>query len=138
MFPGTVPLNVQVEATDCPEYVADTAPAGSTFLVLTHNHALDQRLSEHILRRESDDWFGLIGSRTKRMQFEHRLSERGINRKRLDAMVCPIGLSGITNKAPAVIAASVAAQLLQVWEAQAQAQIRDPQPQISPRLIASA
>jgi xanthine dehydrogenase accessory factor len=32
-------------------------------------------------------------------------------------MVCPIGLPGIEGKAPAVIAASVAAQLLTVWEA---------------------
>ena len=31
-------------------------------------------------------------------------------------MVCPIGLPGIANKAPAVIAASVCAQLLMVWE----------------------
>jgi xanthine dehydrogenase accessory factor len=35
-------------------------------------------------------------------------------------MVCPIGLPGIRGKEPAVIAASVAAQLLQVWEALAQ------------------
>lgn len=138
MFPPSVPLNVQVEASDMPEYIADSAPAGSTFLVLTHNHALDQRLSEHILRRASDDWFGLIGSRTKRMQFEHRLAERGISRKRLDDMVCPIGMPGITNKAPAVIAASVAAQLLQVWEAQAKASELDAQPQVVKRLVASA
>jgi xanthine dehydrogenase accessory factor len=32
-------------------------------------------------------------------------------------MTCPIGLPGIDGKAPAVIAASVAAQLLSVWEA---------------------
>jgi xanthine dehydrogenase accessory factor len=136
MFPTAVPANVQVEATDMPEYVADSAPAGSTFLVLTHNHALDQRLSEHILRRTSDDWFGLIGSRTKRMQFEHRLTERGISRKRLDAMVCPIGLPGITNKAPAVIAVSVVAQLLQVWESQAKAAALDPQPSLIERKAA--
>jgi xanthine dehydrogenase accessory factor len=136
MFPTNVPLNVQIEATDMPEYIADSAPAGSTFLVLTHNHALDQRLSEHILRRASDDWFGLIGSRTKRMQFEHRLSERGISRARLDAMVCPIGLAGITNKAPAVIAASVVAQLLQVWEAEAKVAMLDPQPSFIERKAA--
>jgi xanthine dehydrogenase accessory factor len=136
MFPTELPANVRVEATDMPEYVADSAPAGSSFLVLTHNHALDQRLSEHILRRAGDDWFGLIGSRTKRMQFEHRLSERGISRKRLDAMVCPIGLPGITNKAPAVIAASVVAQLLQVWEAEAKAAALDPQPSLVERKAA--
>jgi hypothetical protein len=40
---------------------------------------------------------------------------------RLAAMVCPIGLPGISDKAPAVIAVAVAAQLLTVWEAAAAA-----------------
>jgi xanthine dehydrogenase accessory factor len=92
-------------------------------LVLTHSHALDLRLSHAILSRPGPQfarsWFGLIGSDTKRRQFEHRLRERGVDSARLDAMVCPIGLPGIEGKAPAVIAASVAAQLLTVWEAAA-------------------
>jgi xanthine dehydrogenase accessory factor len=118
MFPQVRAANVQVEATDTPEFIADHAPSGSSFLVLTHSHALDLRLSEHILRRPGNDWFGLIGSKTKRKQFERRLAERGIAAQRLDEMVCPIGLPGIVGKEPAVIAASVAAQLLQVWEAE--------------------
>jgi xanthine dehydrogenase accessory factor len=116
MFPADVPANVMIEATDMPEAVVDDAPPGACFLVMTHSHALDQRLCEHILKRDFL-WFGLIGSKTKRQQFEHRLRERGIPVDRLAAMTCPIGLPGITGKAPAVIAASVAAQLLQVWEA---------------------
>jgi xanthine dehydrogenase accessory factor len=60
----------------------------------------------------------LIGSRTKRVQFERRMAARGLPQDRIDAMVCPIGLAGITNKLPAAIAASVCAQLLMVWEAQ--------------------
>ncbi|HYD79121.1 MAG TPA: xanthine dehydrogenase accessory protein XdhC [Paucimonas sp.] len=115
MFPNDVPANVRIEATDIPEAVAEEAPAGSCFLVMTHSHALDQRLCEHILKRDFL-WLGLIGSKTKRMQFEHRLHERGIARERLADMTCPIGLPGITGKAPAVIAASVVAQLLQIWE----------------------
>jgi xanthine dehydrogenase accessory factor len=138
MFPTTIPDNVQVEATDTPEVIASNAPPGSTFLVLTHSHALDQKLSEHILKRPSNDWFGLIGSRTKRMQFERRLAERGVIKQRLDDMVCPIGVPGIIGKAPAVIAASVAAQLLQVWEAAERARQLDAQPQLATRMIASA
>jgi xanthine dehydrogenase accessory factor len=89
---------------------------------MTHNHALDQRLTEAILRRPAgQDWFGLIGSDTKRKQFEHRLRDRGISRARLDDMVCPIGIPGIEGKEPAVIAVAVVAQLLMVWEAAAQA-----------------
>lgn len=116
MFPDFVPPNVKIEATDTPEAVVDEAPPGASYLVMTHSHALDQRLSEAILRRRDAGWFGLIGSKTKRMQFEHRLRDRGITQEQLATMVCPVGVPGISGKAPAVIAVSVCAQLLQVWE----------------------
>jgi xanthine dehydrogenase accessory factor len=116
MFPSILPSNVNIEATDTPEALIASAPTRSSFLVLTHSHALDQILAEHILRRDDFTWFGLIGSQTKRMQFEHRLCERGINAQALMRMVCPIGIPGIRGKEPAIIATSVAAQLLQVWE----------------------
>jgi len=115
-FPADLPHNVAVEATDVPEALAAQAPSGTSFLVMTHSHALDQRLADTILRRREPGWFGLIGSATKRVQFERRLLERGIDRARVDAMVCPVGVPGIAGKQPAVIAAAVAAQLLMVWE----------------------
>jgi len=117
-FPPRLPANVRIE-TAAPQALIDAAAPGANFLVLTHSHALDQALAERILRRGDAGWFGLIGSKTKRMQFEHRLRERGIPAERLAGMVCPIGVPGIHGKEPAVIAAAVAAQLLQVWEAQA-------------------
>jgi len=120
LFPPDLPHNVTVEATDTPEALAQTAPPDTSFLVMTHSHALDQRLAETILKRPGHDWFGLIGSATKRTQFERRLRERGIAQDRLDAMVCPIGVPGIEGKLPAVIAVAVAAQLLMVWEGMAQ------------------
>ncbi|MCC2954164.1 xanthine dehydrogenase accessory protein XdhC [Massilia sp. IC2-477] len=120
LFPAAMPANVTVEATDTPEALVENAPQGTTFLVMTHSHALDLSLSHAILSRPgAQDWFGLIGSATKRRQFEHRLRERGVNDARLATMVCPVGIPGIEGKAPAVIAASVAAQLLTVWEAAA-------------------
>ena len=122
MFPSTVPANVTIEITDTPQALVASAPAGVSFLVLTHSHALDQTLSEHILRRDDFSWFGLIGSKTKRRLFEHRLQSRGIPAARLSDMVCPIGLPGISGKEPPVIAASIAAQLLQVWQAAEQKQ----------------
>lgn len=117
MFPAEIPANVTIEATDTPEALVARAAHGTSFLVMTHSHALDLRLCQAILSRPSRDWFGLIGSDTKRMQFEARLCERGIDATRIGDMVCPIGLPGIEGKAPAVIAASVAAQLLSVWQA---------------------
>jgi xanthine dehydrogenase accessory factor len=122
LFPSELPANVQIEATDTPQALIDAAAPGSCFLVMTHSHALDQLLAEHILRRGDAGWFGLIGSRTKRMQFEHRLRERGIADAGLRQMICPIGLPGIHGKQPAVIAAAVAAQLLQWWDAAPQQQ----------------
>ncbi|TFW18474.1 xanthine dehydrogenase accessory protein XdhC [Massilia arenosa] len=118
MFPADVPSNVTIEATDTPECVVATAPPGAAYLVMTHSHALDQRLTEAILGRAHVGWFGLIGSKTKRAQFEHRLRARGVNDDTIATMVCPIGIPGIQSKLPAVIAASVAAQLLAVWEEQ--------------------
>jgi xanthine dehydrogenase accessory factor len=117
MFPPQLPANVRIEASDVPEALVAEAPAGASYLVMTHSHALDQRLTEAIMARADVGWFGLIGSHTKRKQFEHRLRARGVDAGRIEAMVCPIGMAGIANKAPAVIAASVAAQLLTVWEA---------------------
>ena len=128
LFPADVPANVTVEATDTPEVLIDRAAPGTSFLVMTHRHALDLRLCHAILSRSSKDWFGLIGSSTKRSQFEARLRERGIDAARIEDMVCPIGLPGIDGKAPAVIAASVAAQLLSVWEA---ARHPEEQPELS-------
>jgi len=118
MFPAEVPANVRIEATDTPEALIASAPAGASYLVLTHSHALDQRLSVAIVARADVGWFGLIGSQTKRVQFERRMAARGLPAERIAAMVCPIGLPGIRSKLPAVIATSVCAQLLMVWEAQ--------------------
>jgi xanthine dehydrogenase accessory factor len=121
MFPADVPANVRIEASDAPEDLVADAPPNAHYLVMTHSHALDQRLAAAILARPDVGWFGLIGSKTKRKQFEHRLRARGFDPARIEAMACPIGLPGITGKQPAVIAASVSAQLLILWEAAGQA-----------------
>lgn len=106
-----------LQLTDMPEAEVDAALPGSYFLVLTHSHALDLALCERIFRRNDYAYFGLIGSRSKRRSFEHRLLARGVALERLAEMTCPIGLSGLRDKTPAVIAVSVVAQILQVREA---------------------
>lgn len=116
-FPaGLLPPQVQrvwaePAETDLVAEVAEGRP-GDFYLVLTHSHALDLALAEAILRRGDFGWFGLIGSASKRARFVHRLAQRGIAAERIDRMVCPVGLPGITGKQPGVIALSVAAQLL--------------------------
>jgi len=117
VFPERVPANTTIVATDVPEAEVDAAPAGAYFLVMTHSHPLDQSLTEQILRRSAFAYFGLIGSASKRRQFERRLGERGITQDRLASMTCPIGVEGINDKRPAVIAIAVVAELLQQYEA---------------------
>lgn len=116
LFPAGLPGNIEPEATDTPEAVVDQAPPGAYFIVMTHSHALDQQLCEQILRRTDFAYFGLIGSKTKRAKFEHRMAEHGIDPARFPEMTCPMGVAGITDKAPAMIAVAIVAQLLQVRE----------------------
>ncbi len=79
---------------------------------MTHSHALDLALVHAALEAERFAYVGLIGSATKRARFRKRLGDLGLSANSIAHLVCPIGLSGITSKAPAAIAASVAADLL--------------------------
>jgi len=115
-LPDITPANVIAVTTDTPQSIIDEASPGSYFLVMTHDHSLDQDLSESILKRDDYHYFGLIGSLTKRKKFEHRLSQRGINVAQLSRMTCPIGISGIHSKQPAAIALAVTAELVQCYE----------------------
>lgn len=110
---GPWPTHIRKRAVDAVEGEVRHAPPGAHYLVLTHQHDLDLRITEAILRRGDFAWFGLIGSRTKRQRFEHRLRDKGIAPALIERMVCPIGLPGISGKEPEVIALAVVAQLLQ-------------------------
>lgn len=111
-FPDHVPANVQVEITDQPEAEVEGLPSDSHVVIMTHSHALDQAICERVLCRDDLAWCGLIGSITKRRQFEKRLSTRGLSEVALARLICPIGIEGITGKHPAEIAIAVAAQVL--------------------------
>ncbi len=121
-FPAVVAANTTVVCTDAPDAEVAGAPAGAYFLVMTHTHALDEALAEAILARADFAYFGLIGSASKRRQFERRMAARGVPVERFARMTCPIGIPGIRGKDPATIAIAVAAQLLQAREQAAAAQ----------------
>ncbi len=101
-----------------------TAPPGAFYLVLTHSHALDQAITEAILRRGDFGFLGLIGSKTKRARFVHRFEARGFAPDTIARMTCPIGVPGIAGKEPEVIAVAVVAQLLQQAQAAAATRLR--------------
>lgn len=114
-FPSHVPANAAAVRMRDPEAEIAQAAPETLVLVMTHDHPLDMTITAAALRR-AFPYVGLIGSATKRARFEKRFRELGLPRESIASLVCPIGISGIADKDPAVIAASVVAQLLQVRE----------------------
>lgn len=116
-FPESVPGNVHTSTVHLPESVVDECPPRAFYLVTTHSHPIDLAVCERVLKRDDFSYCGLIGSQSKRMNFEKRWRAKGITQAALNRLTCPIGIEGITGKRPEVIAVSVAAQVLRVWEA---------------------
>lgn len=116
-FPETIPAGVKKVVND--EVVEEVAnmPAGSYFIVMTHNHSLDLELSAAILARDDFAYFGLIGSKSKRARFEHRLHERGFAPESVQRMRCPMGLAEVKGKLPMEIAVSIAGEIIAYYNA---------------------
>ena len=115
-FPENVPGDISTLEAAMPEMLVDEAPPGTFFVVMTHSHPLDQDICETVLRRRDFAYLGLIGSDTKAARFRSRLRSEGLDAADIARLHCPIGLPEITGKAPEVIAASVAADLLMKLE----------------------
>ena len=113
---GLWPTHIRKLCVDAVEAEVQNAPTGAFYLVLTHQHDLDMRITEAVLKRGDFGYLGLIGSRTKKQRFIRRFQQRGIAADRIERLTCPIGVPGIAGKEPEVIAAAVVAQLLQVAE----------------------
>jgi xanthine dehydrogenase accessory factor len=112
-FPAACPANAQPVATTDPAAELNEAPPGAFILVMTHSHPLDLDIVARALQLGNFPYVGLIGSATKRARFESRLRDMGVDAGRIAGLVCPIGAPRVRDKSPAVIAATVAAELLQ-------------------------
>ena len=114
LLPADLDGCVTALASAKPVDLVDAAPAGTRYVVMTHDHALDYALCRSILRRGDSSWLGLIGSASKAARFRSRMLRDGIGSETLSTLTCPIGVPGIASKLPASIAISIAAQLLQL------------------------
>lgn len=118
IFPDALPANVACEHSDPVQAAVPQLAPLSRVLVMSFSHAEDLDVVAACLKRmrERNDlpFVGLIGSKTKWATFRHRLEQRGFTSDELARITCPIGIPGIAGKQPEVIAASAAAQLLQV------------------------
>lgn len=129
LLPRKLPGNVQVTESCDPGAAVAAMPPGSYYLVMTHSHPLDLQICERILTRGDHAYVGLIGSVAKRRKFERLLKQNGQSARSLAALHCPIGLPGLQGKKPAVIALSVAADLLQRRQAAVAMRITADEPQ---------
>jgi xanthine dehydrogenase accessory factor len=116
-FPAHVPANVEIVATADATYEVANAPPRACVVVMTHSHALDFDIVEAALSRDDWTYVGLIGSKSKRAQFERRLLARGTPPEALRRLTCPIGAGPLRGKSPGVIAVAAAAEILAVREA---------------------
>ncbi|MHB8920789.1 MAG: xanthine dehydrogenase accessory protein XdhC [Halothiobacillus sp.] len=105
---------IQKICTDDWQSVIDRVSNTTYYIVLTHSHQLDFDLIEAILSKDRFRYCGLIGSKTKKIRFERKLSTLGFHANQIAKITCPIGLPEIQGKSPEVIAASVCAQILTI------------------------
>ena len=106
------PAVVVVHHAPLPELALGEIPGGTHVLILTHDHAEDFALCDAALRTSHLGSIGLIGSAAKWRRFEQGLRVEGHADADIARIRSPIGTADIPGKDPAVIALSVAAQLL--------------------------
>jgi xanthine dehydrogenase accessory factor len=107
-----LPAGIESRLTALPESIVRAAPAGSGFVIFTHDHALDFLIAAEALRRSDTTYVGMIGSATKRARFHRYFKAEGGDPALLARLVCPIGGDSVHDKRPEVIAALTAAELL--------------------------
>jgi xanthine dehydrogenase accessory factor len=107
-----LPDGVEAKAVPMPEAVVRSAPAGSAYVILTHDHALDFMIAAEALNRGDSPYVGMVGSKTKRAKFASWYRAEGGTEEALRRLVLPIGAFGLVDKRPEVIAALAAAEIM--------------------------
>ncbi|MEZ5805528.1 MAG: xanthine dehydrogenase accessory protein XdhC [Rhizobiaceae bacterium] len=108
-----MPAGVETHVVPMPEELVRDAPAGSAFLILTYDHALDFLIVAEALKRVDAAYVGMIGSETKKATFRSwYLKTAGGDERSFRRLVSPIGGSAVKDKRPAVIAALAAAEVM--------------------------
>jgi xanthine dehydrogenase accessory factor len=96
-----------------PEEAVSAIRPGGAAVILTHDHALDFLIASDALLRGDLAYVGMIGSKTKRGVFASYLRDSGHGPDLMDRLILPIGGERLRDKRPAVIAALVAAELIE-------------------------
>jgi xanthine dehydrogenase accessory factor len=115
-FPADVRDDIHQVTTPSPADYASTTEPGAFHVVMTHSHEIDLDICRTVLKTGQARFLGLIGSETKKTKFINRLRKDGVPDSALNVFHCPVGLGDWSSKLPSVIAISVAAQLVDVYE----------------------
>lgn len=107
-----LPPEIKSSVVAMPEAVVRSAPQGSSYVILTHDHALDFLIAQEALTRVDAPYVGMVGSQTKRAKFSNWFRAEGGDAKALERLVLPIGQMGLGDKRPEVIAALAAAEIM--------------------------
>ena len=87
-------------------------PSGTRLAIMTDDHELDIELCALALEHGALSYIGCLGSSRKARLLCDELRRRGFSRQQLKRVISPAGLPQISGKHPALVATSVAAQML--------------------------
>jgi len=103
--------DVETRLSAIPEEDIKSAPRGSAYVILTHDHALDFILCGAALDRHDAKYVGMIGSKTKRVKFK-KWYQVNYDNNLIRNFTCPIGNVKNQDKRPSIIASFVAAEVI--------------------------
>ncbi|MEO9824106.1 MAG: xanthine dehydrogenase accessory protein XdhC [Paracoccaceae bacterium] len=105
-YPSDIDAAINVLPAADPGKLIQYAPKDANHFILTYSHTLDLDLC-HQLLSHGFETCGLIGSKTKWVRFQKRLSQLGHSAQSIDSITCPIG-DPTLGKHPQLIALGVA------------------------------
>lgn len=124
-FPKDIGTGIKTVVTATPAEFAKTVEADAFHVVMTHSHSIDLDICRSVLDTGVSRYLGLIASKTKRAKFRNRLQNEGLPDQAFNVFHSPIGMGNWSSKQPAVIAISIAAELVDVYEEELVIQRRD-------------
>jgi len=103
--------NAEVLCRDPEAMAREIAATGAEYaVVVTHDHAVDQRVVQELLRRDFK-FVGMVGSVPKQRKFAMRLRARGFSDADIVRLRCPLGVE-IGAQTPEEIAVSIVGELV--------------------------
>lgn len=122
-FFETDPTGSSINRIRCGELTLQPTDNSPVVIIMSNDHQQDLRLCEQALRQAAVQFVGCIGSNKKAALLRKQLMAKGISQAALNNLHMPVGLADISGKHPAVIAVSVVAQILTVYQAGSEEQL---------------